>query len=146
MSELTLPPVAGRVYTVCKKCDAERYHIVLAHTNATSAKVECEICHSKKTYKLAGSKPAKAKAVTGAAATKKAAAAESRKSAHSKEYGELVSKSGGDAANYSMKTKFANNQKIKHPKFGVGVIRISLPEKIEVMFEDEVRVLVHNRA
>jgi hypothetical protein len=146
MTEQTLPAVASRVYTVCKKCDAERYHIVLAHTTATSAKVECEICHSKKTFKLAGSKPSKPKAVTGAAATKRAAAAETRKNAHSKEYGELIASAEGDAETYSMKAKFAMNQVIKHPKFGMGVIKSSLPDKVEVMFEDEVRTLVHNRA
>ena len=145
MLEQTLPAVAARVYTTCKKCDAERYHIVLAHTSETAAKVECEICHSKKTFKLASSKPSKPKNVTGAAAAKKAKAAESRKSAHSKEYSDLVASAGSDAAAYSMKAKFALNQKIKHPKFGLGVIKSSFPDKVEVVFEDEVRVLVHNR-
>ena len=141
MAELSLPAVASRVFTSCKKCAAERYHIVLAHTNATSAKVECEVCHSKKTYKLPSNKPKK---VSGAAATKKAQAAENRKNAHSKEFGELVSAAGNEQ-NYNMKAKFSMNDKIKHPKFGVGVIKLSLQDKIEVVFEDQVRTLVHNR-
>lgn len=148
MAELSLPAVASRVFTSCKKCDAERYHIVLAHTNATSAKVECEVCHSKKTYKLPSAKGTKStgvKKVTGAAATKKAQAAENRKNAHSREFGELVASAQSDEQNYTMKTKFAQNDKIKHPKFGVGVIKVSLQDKIEVIFEDQVRMLVHNR-
>jgi len=143
MAETVLPAVASRVFTPCKKCAAERYHIVLAHTNATSAKVECEVCHSKKTFKLASTK---VKKVTGAAATKKAKASENRKNAHSKEFGELVAASEGSEQNYTMKAKFSKNDKIKHPKFGLGVIKLSLPDKIEVVFEDEVRLLVHNRA
>jgi hypothetical protein len=142
MAEQTLPAVASRFYTDCKKCDAERYHIVLAHPTSTSAKVECEVCHSKKTYKLASSKP---KRVTGAAATKKAQAVEAKKSAHSKEYSELLGSAGGDSQKYNMKAKFTLNQKIEHPKFGVGIVKMALPEKIEVVFSDEIRLLVHNR-
>ena len=143
MAELTLPAVASRIYTVCKKCDAERYHIVLAHTSDTAAKVECEICHSKKTFKLPSNKPKK---VTGAAAAKKAAASVTRRTAHSKEFHDLVASSGASEVSYTMKHKFATNDKVKHPKFGVGIIRSTHPDKIEVVFEDEVRLLVHNRS
>jgi hypothetical protein len=142
MAEQTvLPPVASRFYTDCKKCDAERYHIVLAHPTSTSAKIECEVCHAKKTYKLASSKPKK---VSGAAATKKAQAVEARKSAHSKEYSNLLA-SAGDAQKYTMKGSFTLNQKIDHPKFGLGIVKVAMPEKIEVVFSDEIRLLVHNR-
>ena len=142
MAENALPAVASRFFTECKKCGAERYHIVLAHTTAKSAKIECEVCHSKKAYKLPSDKPKK---VSGAAAARKAQAAETRKSAHSKEYTQLVGSAKGEAQGYNMKTKFSAHQIIKHPKFGVGVIRASMPEKVEVIFEDEVRMLVHNR-
>ena len=142
MAENALPAVASRFFTACKKCAAERYHIVLAHTNATTAKIECEVCHSKKAYKLPSNKPKK---VSGAAAAKKAQAAETRKSAHTKEFSNLVQNAKGEAQGYNMKTKFANNQIIKHPKFGVGVIRSSQSNKVEVIFEDMVRMLVHNR-
>ena len=55
---LVLPAVAKNVLYQCKKCDAERYHRVLAHTSETSAKIECEICGSKKTFKLTKPKSA----------------------------------------------------------------------------------------
>jgi len=142
MAEQTLPAVASRFYTDCKKCGAERYHIVLAHTASTSAKMECEICHSKKTYKLSSGKPRK---VSGAAAQKKAQAAETKKNAHGREYTELLEAAKGDAQKYNMKMKFTLNQKIEHPKFGLGIVKMAQPEKIEVVFVDEIRMLVHNR-
>lgn len=142
MAEQTLPAVATRFYTECKKCGAERYHIVLAHTTSTSAKIECEICHSKKAYKLSSGKPKK---VSGAAAQKKAQAAETRKNAHGKEYTELMETSKGSTEKYNMKMKFTMNQKIEHPKFGLGIVKVAQPEKIEVVFPDEIRMLVHNR-
>lgn len=145
MAEQTLPPVAKSVFTDCKKCGAEKYHVVLAHTSSTSAKVECEICHSKKTYKLP--KAAKAK-VPGAAKAPRASSprgASARAAAHEAEYQTLLAAANADSVPYNMKGKFALNQKIQHPKFGVGIVKTSLSDKVEVVFQDEIRSLVHNR-
>ena len=145
MTEQTLPAVAKSIYTECKKCGAERYHVVLAHTSPTAAKVECEICKSKKTYKLPTAKKAKA---PGAAKAKPKASgprsAAGRAAAHEADYQNMVGGSG-EATPYSMKGKFTMNQKIQHPKFGVGVVRSAHLDKVEVIFQDEVRSLVHNR-
>jgi len=139
-----LPAVAKRIPTDCKKCGGEKYHIVLAHKTATSAQVQCEVCGSKKTFKLA--KPAK-KVPFGTPVKKpRATTAAARKNAHEAEFNTLMEAQGdSDVVKYNMKTKFATNQKLEHPKFGVGIIRMSLDEKIEVVFPDEVRLLVHNR-
>ena len=147
MAEQTLPAVAKSVYTDCKKCGAERYHVVLAHTSDTAAKVECEICHSKKTYKLPKEKKVKkAKMVIPGQKPKVAAprGAVARAAAHEQEYQNLLSGSG-EVAPYSMKNKFSSNQKIQHPKFGVGIVKTALLDKVEVIFSDEIRNLVHNR-
>jgi hypothetical protein len=145
MSELSqLPAVAKTVFTDCKKCGAERYHVVLAHKSATSAKVKCEICGSTKTYKLPTEGAAKKRPLTGAAAKRKEQAATAKKNAHTDEYQNLMN-SDVETASYSMKAKFTVNTKLKHPKFGMGFIRQVQPDKIEVVFEDEVRSLVHNR-
>ncbi|MEZ0390695.1 MAG: hypothetical protein ACAH59_00670 [Pseudobdellovibrionaceae bacterium] len=144
MSETNqLPPVAKSFHTFCKKCAADRYHTVVAHTTATSAKLKCEICGASSTYKLPKVAGAK-RPLTGAAAKRKEQAATAKKNAHTEEYSQLMS-SDGDANSYTMKAKFAVNTKIKHPKFGMGFVRAVQPDKIEVVFEDEVRNLVHNR-
>ena len=148
MSEQALPAVAKSVYTDCKKCGAERYHVVLAHTTPTSAKVECEICKSKKTYKLSNlakrassATGAKAKAPRGTSARSISA----RAAAHETEYQAMLTADGSAVAPYNMKNKFASNQKIQHPKFGVGIVKTAFSDKVEVVFPDEVRNLVHNR-
>ena len=149
--ENALTPVAKSFTTYCKKCDAERYHTVLAHTTATSAKVQCEVCKAKSTYKLpkAGAKASASGAkrpLAGAALKRKEQAASAKKNAHSNEYSSLLATvEKSDAAKYNMKNKFPANSKVQHPKFGLGFVRMSHAEKIEVIFEDEVRQLVHNR-
>ena len=63
-TDAALPPVAKSLFTFCKKCNADRYHRVLAHTSTSKAKIECEICKSKKTYTApkAGATPVRKKA------------------------------------------------------------------------------------
>lgn len=145
MSMNTLPPVAKSFFAFCKKCDADRYHVVLAHTSATSAKIKCEICGSQKAYSLPKAQTRTGKALTGAAAKKREQTMSSRKSSHRNEYEMLMSNEKAPTASYSMKGKFEKNTKLQHPKFGMGFIKDALTDKIEVVFEDEVRTLIHNR-
>lgn len=135
-----LPPVAKSFFTFCKKCDVDRYQKVLAHTSETSAKIECEVCHAKSTYKL----PKAKKATT--ARTARTPSASQRKSTHAAEYQQLIdSLTAMEEKPYSLKAKFEIANKISHPKFGLGVVRSVQPDKIEVVFSDEVKLLIHNR-
>jgi hypothetical protein len=145
MSMNTLPPVAKSFFAFCKKCDADRYHVVLAHTSATSAKIKCEICGSQKTFSLPKAQTKTGKPLTGAAAKKREQTMNSRKSSHRNEYEMLMGNEGTPTATYNMKSKFEKNTKLQHPKFGLGFIKDAATDKIEVVFEDEVRTLIHNR-
>ena len=144
-----LPPVAKSFHTFCKKCDADRYHTVVAHTTATSAKLKCEICGASSTYKLpkagAAAKTGAKRPLAGAAAKRKETAEAARRTAHNDEYQKLIDSAAGDINKYNMKIKFAINTKLEHPKFGVGFVKAVQIDKIEVIFADEVRNLVHNR-
>lgn len=148
----TLPAVAKTVYANCKKCGTERHLKVLAHKTETSASVQCEVCGSKSTFKLAKPKKEKVVKVTKPSklydknAGKKKAPVNRTKSMHDEEYTNLMgSTESEESLKYSMKGKFQMNEKIEHPKFGLGVVKNVQPEKIEVVFSDEVRLLVHNR-
>lgn len=145
----TLPPVAKSFFTHCKKCDGDRYHTILAHTTATSAKMQCEVCGAKSTYKLpkagAAKTPGAKRPVAGAALKRKEQAASARKNAHNDEYNNLIGNESAPTHSYNMKAKFAENVKINHPKFGLGYVKVAHLDKIEVIFPDEVRQLVHNR-
>ena len=141
MSLTSLPPVAKSFYTFCKKCDADRYHTVLAHTSSSSAKLECEICHSKKTYKL----PKVGSRAPSAAGTKRPASGSARASAHTSQYESLMNKDV-NVQSYTMKGKYAKDMKIEHPKFGVGYVIEAKADRIEVAFKDEVKTLLHNRS
>ena len=145
MTMNTLPAVAKSFFAFCKKCDADRYHVVLAHTSATSAKIKCEICGSQKAYSLPKAQTKTGKPLSGAAAKKREQTVNSRKSSHRNEYDMLMSNEKAPTSTYNMKGKFEKNTKLQHPKFGLGFIKDVVNDKLEVVFEDEVRSLIHNR-
>lgn len=137
-----LPPVAKSFFTFCKKCDVDRYHKVLAHTSDTAAKIECEVCHSKKKFTL----PKAKKTTTPRKPSSRAPSASQRKSNHATEYQTLLtSLATMEEKPYSLKGKFEIANKINHPKFGLGIVRSVQIDKIEVVFSDEVKLLIHNR-
>lgn len=136
MSEILkeLPAVGRSFTTPCKKCAEDRMHRVLAHSeDKKSAKVECEICKKKSTYKLPSTKkpkiPRKSKGVT----TPKIPG-----------FDELRSKNASKPRPYRISEKFEKDAAVEHPKFGVGYVVNVGDQRIEVVFEDATRVLVHS--
>jgi hypothetical protein len=146
MAQLSLPAVAKSFYTLCKKCECDRYHVVLAHTSSTTAKIECEVCKSRKSYSLpkTGSDSSSARRLSGAGSAAKKAAASAR--SHTGQF-EIynTNKMAEEATPYSIKGSFAETQKLNHPKFGVGFVVKTYNDKVDVIFSDEVRTLMHNR-
>lgn len=133
-----LPRVASNFYQFCKKCDAERYHRVLTHTSSTSAKIECEVCSSKKTFKIS----------EGSTVAKKAGTRAKRKPKEkgNPQYNEMKEKlAEAKAAPYRMSESYEVNHVIEHPKFGTGFIFATSPDKIDVAFPDVNRSFVQNR-
>jgi hypothetical protein len=128
-----LPEVATNFYFWCKKCEEDRYHKVLTHPTKTSAKLECEVCKKKSTFKLGS--------------TKKKVTRKRKKTKTPEEvWAELKDKADISAVEpYSMKKKFSPEMAIDHPKFGLGVITEANGIAIIVAFQDGERSLVHNR-
>ena len=140
MASISLQPVAKSFYTLCKKCDTDRYHTVLAHTSNTTAKLKCEVCGKTSSWKLPSTAASKKRATAAAGPSPRA------RNSHREQWQQLV---GNDTTSaevaYNLKNKFEPNTLLKHPKFGRGYIKSTQPDKIEVVFEDEVKMLMHNR-
>lgn len=132
----TLPPVAKNIYIECKKCETMRYCKVLAHTSSTSAKVQCEVCGSKRTFSLNQKKT-----------TKKTTRKKSTSKKKDQEIWQALKTSRGDkgAVNYTIKQVFVDEDKLSHPKFGLGFVTKVYPNKVEVLFEEGTKELIHAR-
>lgn len=113
---------------------------MIAHTSPTSAKVKCEVCGGQSTFKL---KKAQTRTKSSSASTKKTKKVEVDSAAM---WLELKNQIGTDRVlPYNMKTKFALANAIEHPKFGLGFVTHATNDKIEVVFQEGGRALVHNR-
>ena len=133
----SLPAVAKNVYHPCSKCETERYHRVLAHLSPTEARLECEVCGSKRKLKIG-------KTVT----TKKTGTKKPRTKgpSHTEVWKELKEKySDLDPEVYSVRGSFREQTLIDHPSFGIGVVTIAMPSKIEVCFEEGIKTLMHKK-
>lgn len=70
-----------------------------------------------------------------------------RKNSHADEFSALMTnRSAEKGIPFSIKTKFEMNQKMDHGKFGPGFVKGVMIDRIDVMFEDEVKTLMHNKA
>ena len=138
-----LPPVAKSFYHDCTKCETERYFKVLAHTSDTAAKIECEVCGSKRKYTIAKA----TKKTTKKKTTKKKTVRKTRKKAeelHLETYTALEKKFSGKApVSYTASGKFSPEMVIDHPSFGIGYVTLCVPHKIEVVFKEHVKSFVH---
>ena len=135
-----LPTVAKKVYYLCNKCETDRYQVVLAHNSATSAKLECEVCKTKNTFKLEEPKRTLRPAVP-----KKKTSTKSKASAHVARWTQLRDNNAEKPTSYNMKKGFEVGAALDHPKFGLGFAVNVSDAAIQVIFEDEQRQLVHNR-
>lgn len=141
--------VGKEVLSNCSKCKLILAHIIVTMKDTKVAdKVQCKTCKSTHAFKDPGStktktsvgkviKNAKAKSRTG-----------SKKSTES--VGELWTKAIGkntvDSKSYTIKGSFVTGDVIDHPTFGQGVVEKLIDNnKIEVLFQDDYRTLMHKK-
>lgn len=137
-----LPAVARNINLPCKKCGVDRFHVVVAHKTATSAKVKCEVCGALSTFRLPSAAKKKSAATAGARKGKKTSEPN-----HEAIWNDLKVQIGTDQViPYSMKTRYQLANAINHPKFGIGFVTYATTDRIDVAFAEGGRALVHNRA
>ena len=137
----TLPPVARNIHVFCKKCDTDRYFKVITHTSATTAKLKCEVCGCSRSYSIEEKKAPTTVRKVGASGASKAPKS---KNAIASAWMNLKDQyKGPEAVPYTISTQFQNQQSLIHPTFGVGFVTKALPHKIEVLFAEGVKELLH---
>jgi hypothetical protein len=127
----------------CLKCKAVTNHTVIAMVEGKIAKVLCNVCGGRHNYRPEKPEPAeevKRKGVRAAGAGAKQAKAEVL-------FDELLAgRDPSEAVAYTMTTVFRKGDLLAHPTFGLGVVseRV-MPDKIEVQFRQESRLLICGR-
>ena len=132
--------VAKEVLSYCTSCKIDLQHIVVAMKGDKVAKVQCKTCKKEHAFRAP-------KGVTEPPPKKKKKSAEPAAQARSisAEWEKLMAeKKAAPTRNYNAKTIFALGDKLTHPSFGDGIVgRLIYPNKVEVIFRNDVKILIH---
>ena len=135
--------VGGEIETWCTRCRAETDHTILAMQGGDPARVMCNSCKSQHNYRAKRTNEKKAGRTRSAKKTARA----KREPAPARAWQDASrDKDLKKTIPYDPHQRFEPDQAILHGKFGVGVVTaVKEGDKIEVVFPDAARVLVHGR-
>ncbi|MBI3556723.1 MAG: hypothetical protein HY074_10710 [Deltaproteobacteria bacterium] len=138
----------------CGACKMDLIATIVAKVGSKIVKVQCNTCRKERAYKAPKGITEPGQVVEKAAKTK-------RKSAAEKAEDEAAAKSVSievewkrlmDAAakaarvKYTVKAKLNLGDVVQHPMFGEGIVmRIAHPDKAEIIFKTDLKLLVHSR-
>ncbi len=111
-------------------------------------KVMCKTCKATHTFKDPSAKKAKPAVSKIVRSAKSSRGSSSRKISepNSVVWERMINKATVSAVDYSIRTEFKSGDVINHPTFGQGIVERSIDSnKIEVLFRDDSKVLLHNK-
>ncbi|HEX2731768.1 MAG TPA: hypothetical protein VHM70_09190 [Polyangiaceae bacterium] len=129
-------------------------HRVVAIVGAQPKRVECQTCHTQHNYrapKNVKSPSPKTRSTDGASAKAPRSAAKTSSIKQTRQLHDwenhIAGKDQGAFRNYSISSRFERDELIRHKTFGEGcVLEVLQDQKINVLFREGVKVLVHDRA
>jgi hypothetical protein len=152
-STSTKDETGSEVLAYCGNCKMDLAAIVVAKVGDDIAKVQCKTCKKERAYKRPkGVKdPAKELAAAAKKTSKKKANAEAESAARAvsieAEWNRLMT--DGAKANkvtYTPKTALKLGDVVAHPSFGDGIVtRLQHPDKAEILFKSDLKLLIHSR-
>jgi hypothetical protein len=143
----TAPNAVGKeILAYCTSCKMDLNNVIVAMKGDRVAKVQCLTCKKEHVYKAPKGVTTPTAATPKKSRAKKSAEPES--SPIEAEWEKLMA-AHRDAPikPYGMKAKFILGDKIRHPNFGEGIVaKLIYPNKLEVIFQKDLKVLIHGGA
>jgi hypothetical protein len=142
MSDKKLIVVGDEIEAMCGTCKDATVHVVEVIKEDKVIRVMCKSCLNSHKFKAPISQDKK-KTKKKTARTKA-----SGKSKEQRKWSRVMAKADVEnQQDYAMTEKYEENDVINHAKFGVGVVaEIVDPTKMNVVFEEGVKTMVHNRS
>lgn len=145
---------SNEVLAYCGSCKMDLTATIVAKVGSKIAKVLCKTCKKERAYRPAKGVTEPGAAPTATTTTRKRAsssAAEAPKAvAVEVEWQRLLNESSTAKAarvKYSPKAKLSPGEIVEHPTFGDGVVtKVMHPDKAEIIFRTDVKLLIHSRA
>lgn len=115
-------------------------HIVVAMQGDQIKKVQCNTCKGFHGFRAP-------KGVTSPTKTKKKSTAPAKVSVESEWERLMKINSGSPTKNYNPKSQFSVGDRLSHPVFGDGIVgKLIHPNKLEIVFRTDVKILIHSMA
>lgn len=132
---------AGKeVLSYCGKCKLTLSHTIVSMKDAgTIGKVECRTCKGTHAYKDPSSKTKKVKRKSAIPGGK------SKSMSVNELWMEEFGKAQGKPKPYTIREHFDVGDLLDHKKFGPGIVQGHVDGKIEVLFQHEIKTLVHDK-
>ena len=132
---------AGKeVISYCGKCKLALSHtIVSMKDSSTIGKVECRTCKATHAYKDPSTKTKKVRSKSMIPGGK------SKSMSVNDLWTEEIGKAQGKPIPYTIKHTFEAGDMVDHKKFGLGIVQGLVDGKIEVLFQHDIKTLVHSK-
>jgi hypothetical protein len=139
---MTAPKVGENVDSWCTRCKLMLMHTVEAVVGAKVTRVHCNTCRSQHAYR---SQPPGVRA--SVSRSRRSTGRPAASTAPARDYATLMQgRDTSRARAYDVHEQFRAHELIAHPTFGVGLVLADKDHtKIEVLFADGPKVLVHGR-
>lgn len=135
------------ILSFCSSCKLDLRHRIVAHKSGNTgaiAKVECKTC--RKIHAYHAPKGA-AGAVSVKAQHERAPRSKAQAIPLSVEWNKQLNETQNKASRvYSIAHTFGKGDLVEHPNFGLGIVQgLKDATKVEILFENSLRVLLHNK-
>jgi hypothetical protein len=148
----TTQQTGSEVLSYCSSCKMDLAATVVAKVGSKIARIQCRTCKKELAYRA----PKGISDPTDAPPAKSARRPSTTESALSKktvsvneEWKKLMGEAGPKAVRiaYSPKKPLLVGAVVQHPNFGDGlVLKVIFPDKAEVLFEYDVKTLIHSKS
>lgn len=129
--------VGGEVDTLCGRCELVLAHTILAMVGTKLVRVRCNTCGNDHAFRGGprSSAAPKAKAARAPRADKVVVSMTDK----------IMSADASKAQDYSPFAKFAVDQLVRHPTFGLGIVMAVREDKVDIAFKGVAKTLIHCR-
>lgn len=135
--------VGGDVDGYCTRCRMILGHTIIAMVGDKIARVRCNTCQGQHAFKP--SPPGtKTTSSAGEGRTRPAAPRAPKEKAEVRPFEEIFAGRDTESARpYSPRERFADGEVILHPTFGLGLVKNARHDKVDVIFKQGEKTLVH---
>ena len=139
----------NEVLAYCGACKLNLTHQVIARVGNEVAKVLCKTCKATHKYRAPkGDAEVETEQKVKKARQRGETVGHEKKKVISVEtlWKEAMAKAQGNPTPYSVRAKFEKGHLLDHKQFGTGIVQEILhPDKVKVLFQDNERILIHDR-